>query len=220
MISLSRVLPSKLAIACCFAILVFPWFARNAWSFDEEQVAFFEERIRPVLVEHCYECHSARSGESKGGWQLDSRKGVAQGGDSGSSIDLANPDQSLILGALRYDDMKMPPSGKLSDQVIDDFEKWIAMGAPDPREEAATVAPSLAVDWEGAKNFWSFQPRPTVNPAKASSEWCRNPIDSFIEQKRNAAGRRSESCDVASASLYRSGRNSADCGRVHGIRAK
>lgn len=191
MISLSRVrrvLASKLAIACCFAILVFPWFACNAWSFDEEQVAFFEERIRPVLVEHCYECHSARSGESKGGLLLDSRKGIAQGGDSGSSIDLVNWDQSLILKALRYDDMKMPPSGKLSDQVIDDFAKWIAMGAPDPREEAATVAPSVAVDWEGAKNFWSFQPRPTVNPAKASSGWCRNPIDSFIEQKRNAAG--------------------------------
>jgi len=191
MISLSRVrrvLSSKLTFVSCFVIFVFPCFARNTWSADEEQVAFFEERIRPVLVEHCYECHSARSGESKGGLLLDSRKGVAQGGDSGSSIDLVNSDQSLILNALRYDDLKMPPSGKLSDQVIDDFAKWIAMGASDPRDEAATVAPSLTVDWEGAKNFWSFQPRPSVNPAKASSAWCRNPIDSFIEQKRNAAG--------------------------------
>jgi hypothetical protein len=183
-----RVLSSKFAFACFFVSLVLPRCARNTWAFDEDQVAFFEERIRPVLVEHCYECHSARSGESKGGLLLDSRKGVTQGGDSGSSIDLVNSDQSLILNALRYDDLKMPPSGKLSDQVIDDFAKWIAMGAPDPREEAATVAPSLAVDWEGAKNFWSFQPRPAVNPAKASSAWCRNPIDSFIEQKRNTAG--------------------------------
>jgi hypothetical protein len=186
--SVRRVLSSKLAIACFLVSLFFPGFARNAWSFDEDQLAFFEARIRPVLVEHCYECHSARSGESKGGLLLDSRKGVTQGGDSGSSIDLVNSDQSLILGALRYDDLKMPPSGKLSDQVIDDFAKWIAMGAPDPRDEAATVAPSLTVDWEGAKNFWSFQPRPAVNPAKAFSEWCRNPIDSFVEQKRNAAG--------------------------------
>lgn len=186
--SIRPVLHCRLVFACCIVVLLFPLATRKSWSADDEQLAFFEERIRPILVEHCYECHSAKSNDSKGGLRLDSRQSVAQGGDSGSAIDLTNPDQSLILNALRYQDLKMPPSSKLSDKVIDDFAKWIAMGAPDPRDEEAAGASSLIVDWDAAKNFWSFQARKSILPPANASSWCRNPIDSFIEQKRNVSG--------------------------------
>src|SRR5262249_34451661 len=102
-----------------------------------QSVEFFEKKIRPVLTEHCYKCHSAEAEKAKklkGGLRLDTRDGLRKGGDSGPAIVPGNADGSLLLKALRYDgDLKMPPTKKLPDALIADIERWVAMGAPDPR---------------------------------------------------------------------------------------
>ncbi len=98
-----------------------------------EQVAFFETRIRPVLSQHCYQCHSAealRAGTLKASLMVDSRAGMAKGGESGAAVVPGKKEDSLLLAALKYDGFEMPPAGKLPDEVIADFETWIDMGLP------------------------------------------------------------------------------------------
>jgi mono/diheme cytochrome c family protein len=102
-------------------------------------IQFFEKEIRPILVERCYECHSAR-GKTKGGLRLDTRKGVRIGGDSGAAIVPGEPDKSLLVEAIRYKnrDLQMPPKNSLSPREMSALEKWIQLGAPDPRLEEGT----------------------------------------------------------------------------------
>ena len=104
---------------------------------------FFESKIRPVLVDLCYECHSKQSGKTKGGLRVDSRDALLKGGENGPSIIAGAPDKSLLIKAINHadPDMEMPPKGKLPDSVIEDFRKWITMGAPDPRT-TSPVAPT------------------------------------------------------------------------------
>src|SRR5205807_1570091 len=99
-----------------------------------EQVKFFEAKIRPVLVDQCYSCHSAKAEKLKGGLALDTRDGLRAGGDSGASIVPGSPDKSLLVRALRHTDkdLKMPPKEKLPDAGIADLERGVAWGAPDP----------------------------------------------------------------------------------------
>ncbi len=142
---------------------------------------FFESRIRPVLVANCYECHSveaANRGKLKGGLLLDSRDGIRTGGDTGPALVPGSVSESLLLKALRQEDLEMPPKGKLSDEVIADFSRWIEMGADDPREHAALELKSTAID---ASDHWAFQAPikpnlPTVN----NSKWGRSGLDRFI----------------------------------------
>jgi Protein of unknown function (DUF1553)/Protein of unknown function (DUF1549)/Planctomycete cytochrome C len=152
----------------------------HATSAAEPNYEFFEQRIRPVLVEHCGECHSAQAKTLRGGLRVDSRQALRRGGDSGPALVPGKPDESLLLAALRYEGPKMPPQGKLPAEVISDFVKWIESGAPDPRDSEAPVA-ARAVDVEAGRRFWSFQPpvrRPLPEPAE--SAWARTPIDRFI----------------------------------------
>lgn len=102
---------------------------------DREQTEFFEKKIRPVLVEHCYECHAADSKEVGGKLLIDTRAGLISGGESGAVIVSGKPDESLLMQAMRYDGMEMPPTEKLPESVLKNFEKWIAQGAFDPRTE-------------------------------------------------------------------------------------
>ena len=162
--------------------LVFPLVA--AAELDRGDAEFFEKKIRPVLVEHCYECHSSSARESKklkGGLLLDTRNGLRTGGESGPAIVPGQPGKSLLLTALRGngDAVVMPPKGKLSDAVIADFEKWIQSGAPDPRDEAATS--TKVIQWAEARRFWAFQP-PVKHAAPQVKEanWPRNDVDRFI----------------------------------------
>src|SRR5205809_510714 len=92
------------------------------------QVEFFEAKVRPVLVEHCYKCHSAQAAKLKGGLRLDTRDGLRTGGDSGPAVVPGDPARSLLLKALRYDGVEMPPGGKLPEAVIADFQTWILHG--------------------------------------------------------------------------------------------
>ena len=148
--------------------------------FTQDQLNFFENRIRPVLVEHCLECHSASSRPLQGGLRLDSRIGVLQGGDSGPAALPADPAASPLLKALRHDGLEMPPDRKLSDQIISDFESWIRMGLPDPRTADTPTAPRT-IDIEAGRKHWAFQP--VINappPAVTETAWPADPVDQFV----------------------------------------
>jgi hypothetical protein len=148
---------------------------------DPEGIVYFEKHVRPLLVKHCYECHSADSNELKGGLALDTRAAWETGGDSGPAIVPGNPDASLLVDAVRYESYEMPPKGKLSDSEIAIFEKWVRMGAPDPRDGSAAAAPVAALDLDAARQFWSFQlPESHRAPAVQNTEWPHDELDYFI----------------------------------------
>lgn len=151
-----------------------------------EGIEFFETKIRPVLAQECYECHNSRD-KAKAGLALDFRDGLLKGGDLGPTLIPGKPDESILMEALRHEyDLEMPKAGvKLDPPIVADFEKWIAMGAPDPRDNPPSDE-ELASDtgWEAIletrKNWWSFQP--VEAPSGSTS------IDGFIDEKLTAAG--------------------------------
>ena len=151
---------------------------------------FFEKKIRPMLVKHCYECHAADSKAIKGGLLLDSREGWRKGGDSGPSIISGKPNDSLLIKALRHEDgLEMPPKGKLSDEIVADFVKWIEMGAPDPRKGGPIKIIKREIDIKAGQQFWSFRPitAPPI-PHVNTTSWPASTIDRFILAKLEAAG--------------------------------
>lgn len=155
--------------------------AEEATDFD-----FFEKKIRPVLVQHCYECHAVESKTIRGGLLLDSRESMRDGGDSGAGIEPGNPENSLVLQALRYESFEMPPRGPLSDEVIRDFETWILNGAADPRDATTTVT-RQSIDIEAGKQFWCFQPRRKVKlPTVEEAAWPESTVDVFIKSQLEA----------------------------------
>ncbi|MBL9081153.1 MAG: PSD1 domain-containing protein [Planctomycetales bacterium] len=155
-------------------------------------VEFFEKQVRPLLAKHCLECHSTAEGQAvKGGLALDSRAGWMAGGDSGAIIVPGDPDASLLIEAVRYDGYEMPPKGKLSANEIAVFERWVKLGAPDPREGSATgiVAKPAAFDLEEARRFWSFlTPRMHRPPQTKNTSWPTTDVDRFVLEKLEAAG--------------------------------
>ncbi len=148
-------------------------------AIDPAGIAFFEQKIRPVLVEHCYSCHSAEAKKLKGNLYLDSKAGWQKGGDSGEPAILpGNPEASLLVRSIQHleEDLEMPPKKpKLPDSVIADLVTWVKMGAPDPREGAKIEAK------RGDKTWWSLQPNKTdLNTA--------GDIDDFIAAKLKEKG--------------------------------
>jgi hypothetical protein len=145
-----------------------------------EQLAFFEKKIRPVFVQQCYGCHAATAEKIKGGLVLDTRDGIRKGGETGPAIMPGDVKKSLLIKAIHYqdDELKMPPKQKLSDEVIADIEKWIAMGAPDPRDGPMKTG-KKEIDIESGRKFWSFQPPKKVTP-NVKGTWARTDIDRFI----------------------------------------
>ena len=152
------------------------------------QEAFFEAKIRPVLVAKCYQCHAANSKEIEGGLVLDTREGIRRGGESGHAVVPGDLDESLILSAIKYESFEMPPDEPLPDDVIADFEKWIRSGAHDPRDgKSAPIR--REIDFERAREFWSFQPitDPDV-PGVEKQDWIRNSVDSFVLSRMESKG--------------------------------
>jgi len=156
---------------------------------EAEKVEFFEKRIRPILAQECYECHSQRH-KVKAGLELDSRPGWEAGGDSGPSIIPGDPANSLLLQTIthEHEDMQMPKAGaKLEDSVLADFEKWIAEGAVDPRNKPSS-AEEIAGDTEWSAisarraQWWSFQP--VENPDIPKSDRVTHPVDRFLDVPR------------------------------------
>ena len=152
-----------------------------------QQLEFFEAKIRPVLVQHCYECHSADAKSVKGGLLLDTRTATLKGGDTGPAVVAKNVGDSLLVSALKHESLEMPPKGKLPDAVIADFVAWVEMGAPDPRIGASVMASKI--NFEEARKFWSFQPivEPEL-PKVQRTDWSRNDIDLFTLAKMEQLG--------------------------------
>ncbi len=154
-----------------------------------DSIEFFENRIRPVLVEHCYECHSESSKEIGGSLRLDFSGGMMNGGDSGPAVVPGDASASLLVSAIRYESSEMPPKGKLSEQTIADIEKWVNAGAKDPRNNPMPIKPvheTINID-EGRK-FWAFQPiqSPPVPPLELNR--AKSQIDAFLNESMNEAG--------------------------------
>ena len=145
-------------------------------------VEYFEKHIRPILVEHCYSCHSERDQKRKGGLHLDSRAGWTAGGDRGPAIIPGNVDESLLIRAVRYTDseLQMPPDKALPRELIARLEQWVRMGAPDPREGKSN--PNIKnSDPIAGREHWAFRPLnwQLTSPLK-SKEWARSAIDLFV----------------------------------------
>lgn len=156
-----------------------------------QEVDFFETRIRPVLVKHCYECHSSALTEPKGGLRVDFRDGLRKGGESGAAVQPGRTQDSLLLEAMKYESFEMPPSGKLPQNIIVDFERWIQDGAADPRDAAPTPQDSADEAWQQLLNersaWWSLQPPEPHSPPEFPSalppdlhRWTHEPVDRFI----------------------------------------
>ena len=161
-----------------FTLLLSPLQAEE--DLDPVQAEFFETKIRPVLVQHCYSCHSLDSDAVKGGYLLDSRKAIRQGGDSGAGVVPGKPEESLLLSAMEYESFEMPPKGKLSEEIIKDFETWIKNGAVDPRQGGQVITRN-SIDYVKAAEFWSFK-KPVVHaiPKVKQTNWVRNDIDRYV----------------------------------------
>ncbi|MEM7235361.1 MAG: DUF1549 domain-containing protein [Planctomycetota bacterium] len=168
-----------------------------AFSADPAEREFFERSIRPVLVERCYHCHNTAKAQ-KGGLALDSREALRRGGASGPAL-LQGDDASasLLLQALRHDrdDLRMPKDGpKLDAEVIANFERWVKLGAPDPRVEAPSLESlEKSTSWEAVrerrKSWWSFRPiqRPEI-PKVENDAWSRHTVDQFVFARMANAG--------------------------------
>ncbi|MEZ6102742.1 MAG: PSD1 and planctomycete cytochrome C domain-containing protein [Pirellulaceae bacterium] len=151
-------------------------------SIREDDLTFFENRVRPLLATKCYACHSAESTELQGELLVDSRATIRRGGQSGPAVIPGNPDKSLLIEAVRYtnDDMQMPPDERLSDAEVADLEHWVTIGAPDPRSTATKHA-GKQIDVAAAREFWSL--RPIVDPslpAVKDANWPQSEIDRFV----------------------------------------
>jgi hypothetical protein len=147
---------------------------------------FFEKQIRPILVQNCYQCHSGDPKKAKGGFVLDTHEGLQKGGNSGHVIDPGHPDHSLLIEAVRYESLEMPPKGKLSDELIGKLVKWVEMGAPDPRTGKAVRAGNK-IDFAQARKFWAFQlPKAAAPPKVRDSAWPLTDIDRFVRARQEA----------------------------------
>ncbi|MBI5772141.1 MAG: PSD1 domain-containing protein [Verrucomicrobia bacterium] len=154
------------------------------------QLDFFESKVRPVLADHCYKCHSATAEKVKGGLVMDTRQDLLKGGETGPALVPGNAEKSLLIKAITYKDadLQMPPQGKkLSDQQIADLTAWVKMGAPDPRKATATAK---AKDTrEAGKTHWAFQPvKKQTPPSVKQADWAKSPVDNFILAKLEEKG--------------------------------
>jgi hypothetical protein len=155
---------------------------------DPAHLEFFEKKIRPILAENCYKCHSLENGKSKGGLTLDTREAVLRGGKNGAVVKPGDPAESRLITAINYEDpdLQMPPKGeKLTAQQIADLTEWIKIGAPDPRDAPKPVGSGkLTGLTDKARQHWAYQAvkKPAI-PSNKNQQWCRTPIDAFILQK-------------------------------------
>ena len=159
--------------------------SRAADSVTAEGAAYFEQHVRPLLAQHCYECHASRTKKREGGLLLDSRAGWSVGGDNGPAVVPGNVDASLLIQAVRYTDpdLQMPPDKALPKNAIARLEQWVRMGAPDPRDDAVAgnVHRDNPSDPIAGREHWAFRRLTDQQPPAArATNWPRSPIDSFI----------------------------------------
>ena len=182
------------------AFLVIAWTCTvvRADPLDPKSVEFFEQKVRPLLADKCYSCHSAEAQKNKklkAGLLLDTRAATLTGGDSGPALVPGKPDESLLIKAVRYtdSDLKMPPKTKLSDAEIRVLEEWVKLGAPDPRRDdgGSTAIKPQPVDIAAGRQHWSMQPVRDPVPPKFtddSSLDLQSDLDRFVREPQQARG--------------------------------
>ena len=182
----------QFVLALLFCLLPALCLAAEEQKFSTEDIEFFEKKIRPVLVESCQECHQSGEDElAEGGLELDWRGGLAKGGDTGSSINLSDVEQSLLLKAITYtdSDLAMPPDGKISAQAIQDIRTWLQKGAawPDEKKKQAVVA---HFNWEQLReSHWAWKAvKKSALPETKDTQWASNEIDFFVLARLEAQG--------------------------------
>jgi len=179
---------AAIAVAGCLALVRSPCRAEPA-----DGPEFFEKKVRPVLVEHCFKCHADQEVKApKGGLRLDSRAGLLRGGDNGPAVVPGEPDKSRLIEAIRYQnaDLQMPPKGKLPDATIADLAAWVKSGAiwPDDGGSAATRAGTFDVA-KRKREHWAWHPvRKYDPPPVKDSAWGSGAVDRFILAKLEAKG--------------------------------
>lgn len=155
-------------------------------QFSSEQLEFFEKSIRPLLAEHCYQCHSGKAKRLEGGLRLDSRALILKGGDTGPSVESKKPHASLLLEAVRYESFEMPPNTRLKKEQIALLTRWVEMGLPWPNEKppAETEAAEAFDLKKRREEHWVWQPIKNVSPPPVKNKaWSQHPIDQFILAK-------------------------------------
>src|SRR5262245_35122850 len=157
---------------------------------QNEPQDFFENRIRPILTNSCYSCHTT---SAMGGLKIDSREALIKGGKSGPAIIPGKPEESLLVRAVRQVDerLKMPLGGRLKDQEVADLVTWIGMGAPWPVHDKPTLPASGGIFKISPeqRSFWAFQPLHRSEPPKVREEdWVKTPIDRFVLSRLEAKG--------------------------------
>ncbi len=178
--------------ACLIHSALVSWTARAADP-DAASRAFFEKEVRPLLAENCVKCHGPE--KQKGGLRLDSRESVLQGGESGPAVVPGKLDESLLVDAVRYDGLQMPPTGQLKPEQVETLTRWVKIGAPWPEDGHSAIPSASSATRNRSKitdedrGFWSFQPvrRPEV-PEVADKSWARNSIDRFVARSLEKAG--------------------------------
>jgi hypothetical protein len=169
-------------------------------------LAFFEKHIRPVLVKECYACHSPEAETIKGGLKLDTREGIRKGGATGPAVVPGDAPRSLIIKALKQStkELAMPPKKKLDEATIANFEKWVALGAPDPRDGVTPRVAKNEIDIEKGRKFWAFQPvKKPAAPTSKDARWAKSDIDRFLLAELEAKGLRPVADADANALLRR-----------------
>ncbi len=154
-----------------------------ATSSDNPQMKFFETRIRPLLIEQCFECHSGD--KTEGGLRLDGESLVSEGGDSGPAVVAGLPEKSLLVSAIRYEELEMPPDEPLSAQEQADIERWVREGAywPEPQGESVDRDAADATDW------WAAQPlAPGRVPDASPSVRSHRAIDRYVDRRLDESG--------------------------------
>jgi len=185
MISPFRIYAAGLMVISVFAS------SKQALAETPEKIAYFEAKVRPLLLAKCIECHGDQ--KQKGGLRLDNRAAWFKGGELGPAIVPGKPDESLLIKAVRYQDkdLQMPPKKALLPAEIEILVEWIRQGAIDPRKDTAVAAPKNA-DWETAfqkrLDWWSLKPlKPVEAPKNFAGPWGHEPIDRFIMAGLDAA---------------------------------
>jgi len=171
-----------LAIACFVAVACCP---DSGAAEPQPGLELFERKIRPVLIRECYSCHSSASTELKGGLRVDSRVAIRRGGETGPAVVPRQINKSLLIDAIEHRSLEMPPKKKLPKTVIADFRKWIALGAPDPRDKPPTAEAAAAESWElvlaERRSWWSLQPAARVEPPRlGNNDWSQREVDRFV----------------------------------------